>query len=285
MLICKRANIAFVQIPKNGSKSVRQALLTSFGLDHGPVARDRNWTVEEFEAAYARDAVDYIPGVENNLDHLTLAVYRELLPQAYAAFRAAHSFALIREPRERFLSALLQRLGQFQELNGLRVDDPVVGTEARHVCEWLDGRGIFNDRTYIHFARQVDYVDLEGERLVDMIFPIERTDAAEAWIEGLTGERIAIAHEHARREPKKLGKVLYPSLRRIGRSVIPPKMRDAVHPIWRNSPLFDNAAKRYAKIDLSPAVEQFIQHYYAADFALYREARAQRGGAPAIRAG
>ena len=275
MLICKRADIAFVQIPKNGSKSIRQALLDSFGLDHGPVSRDLGWTEAQFDDAYARGQKSYLPALgDNNLDHITLPGYRDHLPQAYAALRAAHSFAMIREPRDRFLSALLQRLGQFRDMKAIRATDPVVVEEARHVCDWLDGKTYFHDREYIHFTRQIDYVDLDGERIITAIFPINRTDQIENWIETLTGVPISIAHEHARREPKSLGKVLYPPLRYLGKRVVSRKLRQTVYPLWRNSPLFANAANSYEKVHLGPDVEQFIARFYADDARLYEEARA-----------
>jgi len=278
MLIGARAQIAFVQIPKNGSKSIRQAMLDTVGLDNSAVAADLGWSVEQFETAYAQGCQNYLPAIgSNNLDHLTLSDYRLHLPHAFKALCDAHSFALVRKPRERFLSALLQRMGQFKRLKALPVDDPRVREEAELVCNWLDGRGNFHDKEFIHFARQIDYVDLDGERMIDAIFPIDRTDAAEAWIEEKTGIKMGIAHEHARKEPKGLGHVLHKPASVIGRNLLPSGLRKAIYPLYKNSPLFDDAAKRYKTTELGSKVEDFIANFYADDFLLYQEAAARPG--------
>ena len=275
MLFADGASLAFIEIPKNGSKSIKLALEAGFGLDSGPIARDLGLTPEEFDAAYQRGRVAFNPVVDtSNVDHLSLANLALHMPGTLAAFRQANSFALVRQPRGRFISALLQRLGQFDDHKNLRADDPIVQTEARQTCDWLDGRGVFADTAYIHFTRQVDFVDLDGERVVDAVFPIERTDAAAAWVEQVTGKAIHIAHEHARREPKSWAKLVQPPARFIGRHLIPTAVKRVIYPLWRNSRVFDDASKSYGVVELGDDVEAFIASYYAADARLYDEARA-----------
>lgn len=273
MLIAQNAKLAFVEIPKNGSKSVKQMMQATFGLDHRPVASDLDWTPEQFEEAYASGYNSYFPQLGKiNLDHLPLATVREHLPHSWAAFCAANSFALIRSPRPRFFSALLQRLGQYKGLKEVRADDPVVREEAKVVCDWLGARDTFTEREYIHFARQIDYVELDGERIVNKIFAIENTDAVDLWVAGVTGHEAVIPHEHARREPRKWAKLLIPSARFVGQKLMPGAVRKMIYPLWRGSGVFADAANRYDAVDLGPEVEAFIERYYAADAALYREA-------------
>lgn len=275
MLICQRSDIAFVQIPKNGSKSIRRALEINFGLDHSPTAQDLGWTVAKFENAYAVGSEDYFPELgKNNLDHLPLEFCAQYLPKTFATFRDANSFALVRDPRRRFISALLQRLAQFGGVKDLHADDPVVHTEAAHVCEWLDGRGLFFDKSYIHFARQVDFVDLDGVRMVDAIFPIERTDLAEAWVTQTAGGEFRIPQEHVRRVPKGWAKGILEPAHRLAKKVVPLQLREAIYPLWRKSGFFENTASKYDSLLLGDHIEHFIKDYYAADFVLYEEARA-----------
>ncbi len=54
--------------------------------------------------------------------------------------------------------------------------------EAGRVCDWLDGHSRFTDIEYIHFARQIDYAEIDGQRLVTALFPVNRTDALSSWI-------------------------------------------------------------------------------------------------------
>lgn len=273
MLICQGRQIAFVQIPKNGSKSIKRALTLSFGLDHAPTAQDLGWTEQQFEAAYAAGSQDYLPAFgKNNLDHLPLSVCAQHLPATFAAFCDASSFALIRDPRRRFISALLQRMVQFGGLKDLQADDPAVRDEAEHVCQWLDGRATFVDMAYIHFARQIDYVDLEGVRIVDAIFPIGRTDLAEEWVAATTNGNFRVAQEHKRRAPKSWARPIVPLVRYLARKLVSRRLRRIAYPFWRGSRLFEDAAGRYDSLFLGERVERFIERYYAADFLLYEEA-------------
>jgi len=276
MLISERGNLAFVQIPKNATKSIKAALVDSFGLDLAPMAEDVGWTIERFAEAYDRGAADvvYNPAVgRGSIDHLTLPFWAEHFPKTWEALRGADSFALIREPRGRFLSALLQRLGQFRDMKDVRADDPAVREEAKRVCDWLDGRGPFFEREYIHFTRQEDFVDLNGERQISAIFPLNRTDAVAQWVHDKTGQGFNITQQHVRREPKKWAKLIQPSARFVGRHMIPNGVKKAVYPLWRNSGVFADASSSYDRVGLGDEVESFISAYYAGDFALFEEAR------------
>ena len=276
MLICERAQIAFTQIPKNGTKSVCSALNASFGIDHSHIAADLGWSEDRYRHVYDNGPHYFLDALgKNNLVHLPLQAWREHFPQTFAAFCSAHSFALVRRPRERFISAVMQRLGEVRGKQAVRVDDPIVCEEAVTVCAWLDQRGPFNDQPFIHFNRQIDYIDLDGERIVDAVFSIRHTHDAEAWIESKTGTQITIKREHVRREPKPAAKLLNPALRVIGRRLVPQSIRETVYPHWRNSKLFQSAFQRYDAVDLGAEVESFIAQHYAADFILYDEVEAR----------
>lgn len=275
MLVYDTAGLAFIHVPKNGGKSVRQALDAAAPLNLQFTAADLGMSPEALAADYASGAGVRHPQLgQIKPEHLPLVFWRDYFPTTFAAFSRCKSFVLLREPRDRFFSAVLQRLGEYQDMKALRADDPVVTREALAVCEWLEGRGPFCDIGYIHFTRQTDYVELDGTRLVDALFPISRTDAAAHWIAAQTGLEIAVAHEHARREPKKWASTLQPMARFAGRRIIPGPVKRALYPLWRNSGAFADASKRYRSIALDPAVETFISRYYAADNALYAQAEA-----------
>ena len=206
------------------------------------------------------------------VEHLTLPFLRDHLPQTFAAFKAARTLVVLREPRSRFFSAVLQRLGEFQDMKNIRADDPVVTEEALRVCDWLDGRDAFPDMEYSHFTRQSDFVELDGERMVTALFPLSRTDVAEAWIAEGAGESVEVEHTHARREPKPWAKPLQPVARFVGRNLIPGPIKRAIYPIWRASGAFEDASKRYQSIALDDRVEQFITSYFARDIELLAEA-------------
>lgn len=274
----EHAAIAFIHVPKNGGKSIRQGLDAQFALNLGCTAADLGITPARLADDLASgDGVQHPVLGQIKLEHLPLIFWQEHFARTFAAFRSCQSFILVRNPRDRFLSAVMQRLGEFKDMTALRADDPAVTQEALQMCDWLAGRGAFCDIEYAHFARQTDYADLAGVRQVSAIFPIERAYLAQAWVADKTGKSVAVKHDHARREPKAWAKSFQPAVRFVGRYLIPPPIKRAVYPWWRQSAVFDDAAKRYKTIPLDTQVERFVAEYYAADVALYNEAHAAPG--------
>ena len=278
MLLYDKAGLAFIHVPKNGGKSIRAALDAACPINLAPTAADLGITVEQLVADYesGRGVTHPVLG-QVKIEHLPLVFWEEHFPRTFAAFTPLKSFVMLRDPRDRFFSAVLQRLGEYQDLKNLRADDPLVTAEALRVCEWLGAREAFCDIDHIHFTRQADYVTLRGERRVSAIFPIDATAAAAEWVGRETGLTIEVAHEHARREPKRWSKAIQPAARFAGRHLIPGPIKRAIYPLWRGSGVFDDASKRYKAIELDSEVERFVSEYYAPDAALYREARELAG--------
>lgn len=271
MLYSEQANLVFIHVPKNAGKSIRNAFARDAGLSYSYLASDLG--VSEARAARLMDGETDVPGLGTvKPAHLPLPVIEAHFPATWATIRSARSFILVRPPRDRFFSALMQRLGEFADVRAIRADDPLVRREAAIVCNWLDRRGAFCDVEYVHFSRQTDYADLRGDRVVSAIFPLDRIDLAARWIEGETGLRLDIAHDHARREPRRWAGVIQPAARFIGRRMMPRAVKKALYPLWMNSGVFSDAASRYQSIDLGADIERFIADYYAGDARLYEEA-------------
>lgn len=271
MLYSEQANLVFIHVPKNAGKSMRNAFARSMGLSWSFLARDLD--VSEALAEQLMDEEVDVPGLGLvKPAHLPLAIVESCFPVTWSTIRSAKSFILARPPRDRFFSALMQRLGEFGDVGAIRVDDPLVRQEAARVCEWLDGRGPFCDVEYIHFSRQADYADLHGERMVSAVFPMDRIDLAARWVEVETGRPLDVAHDHARREPRKWAGAIQPAARFIGRRIMPRAMKKAIYPLWMNSGIFADAASSYASIDLGDEIERFLADYYACDARLYQEA-------------
>lgn len=272
MLYLQAHNLAFIHVPKNAGKSVDRALRPHGSLNFDDFARDCGVSADRAEQIMGENVQDFLGLGPVKPIHLPLAYVEAHLPSCWSTLQQANSFIFVRSPRSRFFSALLQRLGEYADVQALRADDPRVKLEAQRVCAWLDGRGPFCDMQYIHFARQVDYAELGGERIVSAIFPLDRADLAEQWALHRTGLTLQIAHDHARREPRKWARSIQPAARFLGRKLLPDAVREAVYPLWKNSGLFANASGRYDSVSLGTDVEQFISAYYADDAALYDEA-------------
>lgn len=266
----------FVHVPKCAGVSIRKALDAHASASYAPMAADFDVTEAEM-----RQAIEIGGGLDHpamgrvHPAHIPLPLIRAHLPQTWAALTAAHSFCMVRAPRSRFISALMQRLTEFKGAGAIRADDPVVAEEAKRVCDWLAARQSFADVEYTHFTRQIDHAAIDGQQRVTAVFEVERTDLLEAWIAGVTGHDVAIAHEHARREPKGWARGLTGPARLAARHLMPHKLKRALHPLWMKSGVFADAASGYGAVELGAEVEAFIASYYAADAALLAETRAK----------
>jgi hypothetical protein len=266
-------NLAFIHVPKNAGQSIANALARSAPLSYAPMAADFGVTEAEMEATM-EIAVE-VPGLGVvQPDHIPLVFIQERLPRTWSALAAANSFILTRSPRDRFLSALMQRLREHGGTVAIRVDDPRVSEEAQRVCEWLEGRGPFFEREFIHFTRQIDYAEVSGDRIVTAIFPVQAADAVAAWIQREAGLALDVTHDHRRREPKSWARAIQPAARFVARRLIPRAIKKAIYPLWMNSGAFADAAQRYDAVHLGDDVERFIADYYAPDAALHAEALA-----------
>lgn len=272
MLHIPERDLAFLHIPKNAGKAMRLSLENAAAISYDAIARDLQVTTAEAE--HLMEAPVQLPGAGAvQPEHVPLATMAAHFPHSFEVLRKSRSLALIREPRDRFFSAILQRMGEYKDLKGLRADDPLVIEEIGNVCDHLARVGPQHQLEYTHFVRQVDYTDFEGVRVVDAIFPMDRMDKAAEWIEAKTGLKIVVVQDHVRREPKKWSRAIQPAARYIGRNLLTPPVKRAVYSLWMNSGVFANAAGRYQAIPLGAEVESFIAEYYRQDFALYKEAQ------------
>ncbi|SDG96921.1 hypothetical protein [Alloyangia pacifica] len=273
MRFLPESNFLFVHIPKNGGQSVRNAMSHAGELSFAPLAEDLG--ISEDEAARTSES-----GYEHPVlgpihpAHLPLWVMRDHFPACWKVLQASQSLALTRAPRERFISALMQRLREFGGAGAIRAEDDLVIHEATRVKEWLSEHPRVLGLEYIHFTPQVDFVNVDGVRQIDAIFPMSQMASAASWIEAHVGLHLSIGHDHARRQPKPWARALQPAARFAGRKLMPHAVKRRLHPLWMASGVFSNASKGYSAIDFGPEIEGFIAEYYAADADLHREAQA-----------
>jgi len=119
LLYVKDYNLAFRHIPKNAGKAIRRSLENAATISHASIARDLRIDEAEAERLLVGNVV--LPGYGLvQMEHLPLEAMRSHFPHSFDVLRNARSFVLAREPRARFFSALLQRLGEYKNVKGLR---------------------------------------------------------------------------------------------------------------------------------------------------------------------
>ena len=264
----------FVHIPKCAGMSVRQALTSSGGESWAAIAADLG--VGENEAARVTERGR---GFKHpNLGwihpaHLPLAAIESQMPKTWEVLNSSRGFGLTRDPRARFISALMQRLMEFKDTGNVRADDPLVAAEAARVCEWLNGRESFSEIDYIHFARQADFANHRGRRILKAMFPIERIDILSRWIATECELNVEFAHEHSRRQPKPYVNTIQPLARLVARNLLPKILKEVLYSVWVNSRFFEVSSKDYNSVKFNDDIENFISQYYRCDIELHAEAQ------------
>ncbi|MDN5836727.1 MAG: sulfotransferase family protein [Nitrosospira sp.] len=146
MIICDDKQFAFIHIPKCGGSTVRIAI-AKFDSTHG-----------RFSSTNA---------------HYTLSALRDGFPSEFSHVKQYHSFAICRDPIRRFPSSLHQYLLENKQLYTHKLTERELRSEIDQIITKLSGVSELLGPELIHFEKQVNYVDLDGERIVKSIYAID----------------------------------------------------------------------------------------------------------------
>ncbi|WP_209509863.1 MULTISPECIES: sulfotransferase family 2 domain-containing protein [unclassified Ruegeria] len=259
MILSDRHSFVFVHVPKCAGTSVRAAVLPYHDAD------------ERFLKTVERH-----PELgEIDFRHLPLYLLRDLDPEAFEKLKIYDSYALLRDPFQRFQSAMAQRAKMYLGHEFAQLGEKEIRAEFYRVQEYLLSEPHVIGPEFIHFARQSDFVRIGDERFVFNLFPVERLDLfAQALSTHIGAETLQLGHanktkvfrhpqlKHVARTSSVLARRMLPgpvheTLRRSARRVL-------MKPVNRaEQPVFDE-----------PEIRDFIANYYEADVALYKEVQA-----------
>lgn len=258
MIVSDTHRFIFVHIPKCAGTAVRTALAP---YDESGGRFDRRVATDP-----AHGRLDYT--------HLPLHLMGHVAPEVMEKFASYATYAVCRDPFARFPSAVAQRIKMVHDSHIAAYDSQALQAEIERVIEWLERHDHVTDPDYIHFARQSDYVFLDGRRLVQTVAPLERIETLRTAI----GQRIGAELPSFGRENQRMT-FTRPNLRGIltagstaAKRLLPPswsgRLRAAARSIWLR-PAGDDVPEPFQ----TPAVRNFIERYYRDDLTLYRAAR------------
>lgn len=264
MIISDTHRTAFIHIPKCGGTSVRRQLAA----------------IDSTGGAFY-DVTDHPALGRINTSHVPLGVLAEHFPQAFAKVCEYRTFALVREPFSRFASATFQRFEEFAGLNRVEVTLDLALAEARRAAEWLSKRPSFCDASHIHFARQSDYVDLGGRRIVSDVFRLDDLDAMSPVLERCCGVRL----DSERRENTNFASAnpllaIVHKTKPIYSRLTTWEFRKRMVVTMQRLKLHGTGAL-YSRFCADPEIARFVSDYYADDLALYASLGAPAVSAPA----
>lgn len=261
MIISPTHKFVFVHVPKCAGTSVRTQLIKC-DPEHISLGEVKNHP--------ELGPIDY--------GHIFLSTLRVHFPEYYANVRDYESYAVLRDPLERFGSSLRQTLWHYEgkpmtliPKDELRQRTLQILDEAAAEIDQPSARMIF-------FARQRDFVFDGDTRLVDHLVPLGMVPDFIRYMSQSTGVPLAPetrSNQNIDLRYKGLGPLAFRINAFLRRSL----------PLDLHAKIKDTAVKFLAKpgsaaqssgvLDL-PEVQDFVAEYYKDDLSLYKTALAEQ---------
>jgi hypothetical protein len=257
LIISDRFGFAFVHIPKCAGSTVREQI--------------QRLDPDSFELA-GRQAHPELGKIDAM--HLPLDILREHFPDVFARLRATHSYALTRDPRDRFRSSVSEYLKTYHHKRLSEFDAAELRGALDEIMAALAARPPLLPLRYVHFTPQERYVRLDGETVISRRYALEDIGAFFADL----GRRTGASFDAGARANQDFAFRFKGSERWLWRAnqtlkeVLPYAAYQGVK--RRLKPLL--VREKPAAVDdvfTSAEVRDFVREFYAADIALHQEDR------------
>ena len=257
MIVSDRFGFVFIHIPKCAGTSVREAL------------RDFQEAAPQF-----LEKVGHHP-VYGRIDftHLPLNVLADIAPTSFEKLRTYETYAIVRDPMQRFQSAVSQHVKVYKKRGIAQFDRTELEAEINNVISYLLATPQVINPEFIHFSRQSDFVFFGEEQLIQNIYALDRLgDLAQAIAERTGTLSLTFGHENKTRIFR------YQSLKEIAQISNQHVKRFMPGPIhrWIRQSARGVMMKPRDKMILpafrTKAVQTFVNEYYAKDYVLHHKA-------------
>jgi len=256
MVIDDKHHLVFVHIPKCAGTSIRRALRSLDGTN----------------GAFT-DLAEHPQMGRIHRAHIPMADLAAYFPDAFAKVRDYTAFAIMRDPADRFLSAIFQRLREFGGVAQSDFTAAMIRDEAIAVRRQLEAGPERLAAELVHFTRQCDFVEHDGRRLVSHIFTVGQMAEVSRFVFERTGIEVG-RDKHNRTTVVRMGalKPLQRALRRPYARHVTPERRQAVREWMTRAGFYKDLPKRSFALD--PATDAFVRAYYERDFVILAEVSA-----------
>ena len=261
-------SLAFIHIPKCAGISVMKSLEETMRRPNAERELDRG---DSWAEKMLHPELGYI-----HWAHLPVPYLRTHFPATYGLIASGRSFAILRDPQARFISAVGQRLREFLDVKAEEITQQRIVEEAERTAEWLQNLEVFCDREFIHFAPQLWFVEdgtgVTGKGQPTTLFAIERLDQLEAWLSEALGATIEIEQHHVSYSAKNEYQSLHKAIASTGRTMVPKAVRKALTPVLHKLPMYKKSSTKY---QLPDHLVKFVNSYYEKDRLLHRRILAE----------
>jgi hypothetical protein len=263
MIIFQKHRFVFVHVPKCAGMAVRDQLST---LDGDKVVLGNPGLHETL------GPIDY--------GHIPLWKLREHFPERYRCVVDYRAYALVRNPLDRFGSALRQTIWSYEKRPMTLIPPDELRARTLQILDEVAAELDDPSPRLIFFARQRDFVFDGDKRIVDRVYPVETLAAFFEDIRALTGVRLDPEHRSNQNVDlrfKAIGRLAY-NVNDILYRALPKRAHHAIKSVALRTLARKGSAARASGVLDMPEVQDFVAIHYAEDAALHRHALVDPGG-------
>jgi hypothetical protein len=175
MILSPGHGFAFIHIPKCAGSNIREQ------LERFDETKGEFWGVK-LHPELGR--IDYA--------HLPLDVLRAHFPETFEILRGVETFAVTRDPLPRFRSSFAEHVKIYRKTRLADLSEDEIGRLLDETMQALERLGDGPPPAeYSHFTPQWRYAELDGQRFVDRLVPLERIGDLFAALSDKTGVRFS----------------------------------------------------------------------------------------------
>lgn len=254
-------SFAFIHIPKCAGMSIE------LGLESAFPDRTDGETWHDGTIIHDPRFGRYMPA------HKPLRMIENYFPDELDRYRRCECFAVTRDPKARFASSFQQYLRQFRHTNINNLSPPEIMDEVHRVIRALEQGETARKVEYVHFIRQVDFVSLGTERVVQNLFPLDRLDELAKAMGAVTERKIDLRKKSNQSGTKSSGaRFLARKIGTISKRWLPASVYEPIR-IRALERLHVPTDPEKLELLSHSDIQNFVKSYYATDRELHEEVK------------